>query len=176
MKQRLQPRPRLPPKRSHPIALSLHYVFLFECNCQLLHHFSVRRCCVSQVSRNSGSATRTSSPFNVSHLNEPCRRRVAPLYNLGRRDVTTYLVTNQITPFFCFKSSQWIVTPSIHKPGKRCDNTIKAISGRPTVRCGPPARARPKARPLSARPRDSALSLSSSSFSSFTLAGSNRPQ
>ena len=53
-----------------------------------------------------------------------------PFYNLGRRDVTTYLVTNQITPFFCFKSSQWIVTPSICKPGKRCDNTIKEISGR----------------------------------------------
>ncbi len=74
--------------------------------------------------------TDTSSLSDVSHLNELCRRRVAPLYNLGRRDVTTYLVTNQITPFFCFKSSQWIVTPSIHKPGKRCDNTIKAIAGR----------------------------------------------
>ena len=78
------------------------------------------------------------------------RRLPTPHNDLGpaMSDVTTYLVTNQITPFFCFKSSQWIVTPSICKPGKRCDNTIKEISGRHRSRKSALARAGyPNARP-----------------------------
>ena len=64
-------------------------------------------------------------PASLTRVKPPPAR--APLLiTLRARDVTTYLVTNQITPFFCFKSPEWIVTPSIHKPGKRCDNTIRA--------------------------------------------------
>lgn len=69
---------------------------------------------------------RRCSLFNVSKLNGPARRRPPLFMTSVARDVTTYLVTNQITPFFCFKSSQWIVTPSIHKPGKRCARERRA--------------------------------------------------